>query len=166
MAKKDKSDRADRPTSSAPDPPLLTLRRMLADVSGARLCFGEPIRSGEHATVSIARMRTAGGGGFGSAQGETDAGPGSGGGGGGYLEASPVGFLEIGPEGTRFVAIPDPDRPARLLGALARLVPATVASLAGVRALRSAAGGRGLPAPLRRRGPGRRSPWPRRLLGR
>ncbi|HEX2016346.1 MAG TPA: spore germination protein GerW family protein [Solirubrobacteraceae bacterium] len=163
MAKdKDKPDQ--RP--GVEEPRLFSVRRLLADISGARLCFGDQVRSGDRVMIPVSRMRVAGGGGFGSGQGEDDAGLGTGGGGGGFLEATPVGYLDTGPEGTRFVAIPDPDRPARLLGAVAKLLPAVLATAAGVRALRSGDGLGGLPRAFRRRGATLKAPSPRRLLRR
>jgi uncharacterized spore protein YtfJ len=52
--------------------------------------------------IPVASVRTAGGWGFGNEPSR-----GSGGGGGGALDARPVGFIEIGPDGTRFEPIDD-----------------------------------------------------------
>lgn len=53
--------------------------------------------------IPVASVRTAGGYGFGNEPN----GQGGGGGGGGALDARPVGFIEIGPDGTRFEPIDD-----------------------------------------------------------
>ena len=71
-------------------------------VRGARLCYGKPVSNGSRTVIPVARVFVAGGLGFGhSAEpGSDDAS--EGGGGGGTLNASPVGFIEIDPEGARF----------------------------------------------------------------
>ncbi len=102
------------------------LRRVLDRATGARLCYGEPVRAGERTVIPVARVVGAGGWGFG--RGGDD---GTGHGGGGYLDARPVGFIEVAPEGTRYVALPDPDRLSRTLRAGA----AALASLSGAAAL-------------------------------
>jgi hypothetical protein len=86
------------------------LRELAARLTGARLCFGKPVRGGEHTVVPVASVRVAGGGGGGR-------GPTGGGGGGGQLQARPVGYIEVGPDGTRFRRIVDPGRVAALAGA-------------------------------------------------
>src|SRR5919202_963846 len=65
---------------------------------------------GDPDVIPVARVRTAGGGGFGNDQGMN-----AGGGGGGWLDAAPIGFIDAGPEGARFEAIPDPEAPVRML---------------------------------------------------
>lgn len=92
------------------------LRGLLDGLVGARLCYGEPVVSGERAVIPVARVRVAGGGGYGSGD------EGDGGGGGGWLEATPTGFIEVGPAGAEYHAIPDPER-------LLRAVAASVATL-------------------------------------
>jgi uncharacterized spore protein YtfJ len=77
-------------------------QRVLARLTGARLCFGRPVEVKGRTVIPVASVRTAGGYGFGGEPDER-----SGGGGGGALDARPVGFIEIGPEGTRFEAIDD-----------------------------------------------------------
>ena len=79
-------------------------QRVLARLTGARLCFGRPVEVKGRTVIPVASVRTAGGYGFG---GEPDGRQRSGGGGGGALDARPVGFIEIGPEGTRFEPIDD-----------------------------------------------------------
>ena len=79
-------------------------QRVLARLTGARLCFGRPVEVNGRTVIPVASVRTAGGYGFGS---EPDGRQRSGGGGGGALDARPVGFIEIAPEGTRFESIDD-----------------------------------------------------------
>ena len=79
-------------------------QRVLARLTGARLCFGRPVEVTGRTVIPVASVRTAGGYGFG---GEPLGRQRSGGGGGGAIDARPVGFIEIGPEGTRFEAIDD-----------------------------------------------------------
>ncbi len=64
--------------------------------------------------IPVASVRTAGGWGFGN---DPRAGGGSGGGGGGALDARPVGFIEIGPDGARFERIDDGRTALRALAA-------------------------------------------------
>ena len=87
------------------------LRRLVTRIGGARLCYGKPVHVGDRAVVPVARVRTMGGAGWGSDKNA------DGGGGGGILNAQPVGFIDIGPEGARFEAIPDPDRGPKLVRA-------------------------------------------------
>jgi hypothetical protein len=70
------------------------VRRLLTAASGARLCFGEPVSAAGRTVIPVARVR----GGLGGGRD----------GGRGGLNAAPVGFIEVGPEGSRFEAIPDP----------------------------------------------------------
>jgi uncharacterized spore protein YtfJ len=132
---------AKKPPKEPKDPRrFATLQRVLDRFEGARLCYGEPVRVGDRAVVPIARVRVAGGVGFG--RGDRD--EGEGGGGGGWLEANPVGFLDCGPEGTRFEPIPDPDAAARRLRAGAGALATVLTAVAGVRALKGRGEGRRL----------------------
>src|SRR4051794_41915701 len=90
---------------------LMSVRKLVAQLGGARLCYGEPVRVGEREVIPVARVRTAGGLGFGSGSEELG---GGGGGGGGLLGAPPIGFLDAGPEGARFGPIPPPGAAGRL----------------------------------------------------
>jgi hypothetical protein len=104
-----------------PEQALPPVQRALARATGARLCFGRPIEGkGGRVVIPVASVRTAGGWGYGN---EPD-GRGGGGGGGGALDARPVGFIEIGPDGTRFERIDDGRMALRALaaGSLALLV--------------------------------------------
>jgi hypothetical protein len=102
------------------------VQRLIARVTGARLCFGRPVSANGRTVIPVAGVRTAGGGGFGRAPGSGD----SGGGGGGALEARPIGFIEISPEGTRFERIDDGRTALRAIaaGSFAVLVAGRVAS--------------------------------------
>jgi uncharacterized spore protein YtfJ len=108
-------------------------------LGGARLCYGKPVTVGERKVIPVASVRATGGMGFGSGSAEQE---GSGGGGGGWIEARPIGFVEIGPDGARFERIADPDATSRTLRAGAAAVATLVTTIAGVRAARRG----GLPA--------------------
>jgi uncharacterized spore protein YtfJ len=134
----------------ADKPPKLPKRspaeRIVDRLTRARLCFGDPIGSGARTVIPVARVRVYGGFGFGrGGERTTD----SGGGGGGYVDAHPIGFIEVTPQGSQFTAIPDPERGERMLLAAARAAAMVAAGLAGAKRLR---------------GPGRRPSA--RLLGR
>ena len=104
-----------------PEQALPPAQRALARLTGARLCFGRPVEAKGRTVIPVASVRTAGGYGFG---GEPVGRERSGGGGGGALDARPVGFIEIGPEGTRFERIDDGRMALRAIaaGSLAMLV--------------------------------------------
>ena len=110
----------------------VALRRLLAQLGGAKLCFGEPVRVGEREVIPVARVRTRGGGGIG-ADGAA--------GGGGLIDASPIGFIDAGPEGARFESIPDPDAQIRLIKGGATAVATLLTTIAGARALRCRSSG-------------------------
>ena len=101
--------------------------KLLARLTGARLCFGEAVNAGGRTVIPVASLRTAGGGGFGSGPPSS---PGEGGGGGGAIDARPVGFIEISPEGTRFERIDDGRAALRAIaaGSLALLIAGRVLS--------------------------------------
>lgn len=131
---------------AASDPPdplrrrLVSARRLLDQLGGAKLCYGEPVVAGDRTVIPVARLRAAGGGGFGSGGEGVESG--TGGGGGGNVDALPMGFIEIGPEGTRFERIDDPERTMRTVKAAASAVATIVTTVAGARAVR---GRRALP---------------------
>ncbi len=97
--------------AKASPPALPPAQRALARLTGARLCYGRPVEFKNRTVIPVASVRTAGGWGFGHEA------AGSGGGGGGALDARPVGFIEIGPEGTRFEQIDDGRMALRALAA-------------------------------------------------
>jgi uncharacterized spore protein YtfJ len=114
---------------------VLSLRKLIAQLGGARLCFGDPVRVGDREVIPVARVRTMGGGGFGSGT-RADVETGGGGGGGGFVDAVPIGFIDAGPEGARFEPIPDPEAPVRMLKGGATALATLVTTVAGARALR------------------------------
>jgi hypothetical protein len=93
------------------------------------------VRAGERVVIPVARVSAGGGGGWGAGR-DPDGSGGDGGGGGGTLEAAPVGFIDIGPEGARFESIPDPMASARALRTGATGLTTLAAAFAGYRALR------------------------------
>jgi hypothetical protein len=134
--------------------------RLVARLTGARLCFGQPVTSGGRTVITVASVRSVGGGGFGESRKE-----GTGGGGGGAIEARPVGFIEISAAGTRFERIDDGRTALRAIGAgtLALVVIGRTfrrrrgrgRALAGSAVRRALPGRRGAaasPGPARRRG--------------
>jgi uncharacterized spore protein YtfJ len=131
------------PTTAAVQAPAVRGRVSRLDelvelVGRSRLTYGEPVESGARTVIPVSRVRLSGGLGWGRGGGRAaDAGDGSGGGGGGHLDAQPVGFIDIGPDGSRFVEIPDPDRLARNVKAAAAAATALLTGLAGARRLRS-----------------------------
>jgi uncharacterized spore protein YtfJ len=126
----------DKPKPSKPaGGPADAVRRLADVVTGARLVYGEPVEAGGRTVIPVARVRMSGGWGFGRGGSGADDGEGSGGGGGGHLDATPVGFIEVGPAGSQFHEIPDPDRTARNLRAAAGAATALLTGLAGARRL-------------------------------
>jgi uncharacterized spore protein YtfJ len=135
----------------------LAVRKLLARLSGARICFSEPVRAGEHTIIGVARLTSAGGGGGGS--GNAEGGDvGSGWGGGGFIEAKPVGYIHVGPQGAQFKRIRDMSSAVGVLRAAAAVVTAVAAATGGARALRDRSG----PAGLLRRPARAGLPSPRR----
>ncbi|HEX4036272.1 MAG TPA: spore germination protein GerW family protein [Solirubrobacteraceae bacterium] len=126
-----------------PSKQLPPLQRAIARATGARLCFGAPVELGKRTVIPVASVRTAGGWGFGN---HPESGDRAGGGGGGALDARPVGFIEISPDGARFQRIDD----GRM--ALRAMAAASLAVLVAGRVVRRRRGGLALPrVPLRRR---------------
>lgn len=116
---------------------LVGLRGFIAHLGGARLCYGEPVSVGDRVVIPVARVNASGGGGYGSGTGsDEEGGGGAGAGGGGVLDAAPIGFIEVGPHGTRFEAIPDPAGTARVLRSAVGTAGRVAALVAGSRALR------------------------------
>jgi len=76
--------------------------RSVIERIGVKSIYGEPVSAGEKTVIPVAKVRYGFGGGFGKS--ETDK-AGQGGGGGGGFIGSPAGFIEITPEGSRFVVI-------------------------------------------------------------
>lgn len=125
---------------------LLGVRELLGRLDGSRLCFGEPVQAGERMVIPVARVSGGGGWGSGRSTGEAMGGEGTGGGGG--FEAAPVGFIDVGPEGSAFHAIPDPTGTARAIRTVLGSTGALATVAAGVRGLRQRRRA-GLPSPRR-----------------
>jgi hypothetical protein len=102
---------------------LPPLPKLIARLTGARLCFGRPVTANGRTVIPVASVRSAGGGGFGGSAAQNGSG-----GGGGMLEARPVGFIEMSSEGTRFERINDGRTALRAIaaGSLAVLVAGRV----------------------------------------
>lgn len=100
-------------------------RGLLDRLSGARMCYGEPISGGDVTVVPVSRVRVAGG--FGDGEGGT--------GGGGAVDATPVGYIEVGPDGARYLPIEDPDRMLRVARSLAVTTAAALGAFAALRSL-------------------------------
>ena len=102
--------------------PFVPIADLLERSLSIRHVYGEPIRDGDTTVVPVARLSV----GFGAGGGRSPAsledadGPqrSEGAGGGGGASMRPVGVLEIGPGGTRFIRF-DPWRPWLAAGALA-----------------------------------------------
>jgi hypothetical protein len=111
--------------ATALDAAEVTPRTLLDRLSGSKLCYGEPVASGDRTVVPVSRVRVAGGFG-GSDEGE---------GGGGAVDATPVGYIEVGPGGAQFRPIADPDRTLRVARSVAVTAAALLGALAALRSL-------------------------------
>ena len=118
------------------------LDRIADRLTGAKLCFGEPVQVGATAVLPVSRVRVYGGGGWGRGGGGADGGEGDGGGGGGFLDAQPIGFIELRSDGSRYQEIADPDQSQRMLRASAGAAATLVTALAAARRLRGGPGTR------------------------
>lgn len=149
---------APEPTPSSRAIGVTTFRRVLTELDGSKLCYGEPVHAQGATVIPVARVWAAGGVGYGSgepAPGAVDAGAGGGGGGGGAIEGHPVGFITVGPDGTtRYESIPDPQGRARAARMLATGAATLLTAVATSRAIRAAgaSGGGGRRRLGRRRG--------------
>lgn len=114
------------------------LEQIVDRMTGAKLCFGEPVQVGATAVVPVSRVRLSGGLGYGSGPAEGGDGTGAGGGGGGHLEAHPLGYIELRSDGSTYHAIEDPERVQRMLRAGAAAAATLVTAFAGARRLRGA----------------------------
>jgi len=99
------------------------LERLVDRVTGATLCFGDPVQQGEQTVIPVARVRLSGGFGYGG-----DADGDGGGGGGGHLDAQPLGFISVRPDGAYYTEIADPERGHKLLRASTSVVTAVLAA--------------------------------------
>ena len=122
--------------TKVPKPKRSVAERIVDRVTGARLCFGEPVQVGAQTVIPVSRVRLSGGFGYGSQ--ETD----RGGGGGGHLDAQPLGFIAVRSDGASYVEIPDPERSQKLLKVGAGAIATLFAAVVGAKRLQR--GGRGL----------------------
>lgn len=128
MAPKDRPKAKAKTIKRDGGPRALTLASVVRRIGGARLCYGEPIREGGRTIIPVARVRAVGGAGWGRRRDE------DGGGGGGSLDAFPLGFIDLGPEGARFEPIEDPEALTRTLKVATTAAITLVTTLAGLRA--------------------------------
>jgi hypothetical protein len=91
-------------------PPLV---RLSSRLRRAKLSYGKPVQAHGRTVIPVASVRLAGGFGDGADDGAT-------------AESRPVGYIEIGPEGTRFERIEQPAL-AQLAGGVALVVGAAAA---------------------------------------
>ena len=82
--------------------------------SDVRRVFGDPVTQGDRTVVPVAQVRTmfgfGAGAGSGSKEDGEETGSGEGGGGGGSIQVTPLGYIEITPSETRFIATIDRNR--------------------------------------------------------
>ena len=105
-----------------------TITERIQRTATVKTVYGDPVSLDGRTIIPVARVRYGFGGGGGSqdgrgAAGEVD-GPGGqkGGGGGGGVEVSPVGYIEVTAEGSRYVSFEDRKRLIRGVLVLAGLV--------------------------------------------
>ena len=92
---------------------LQSLHESFSTRAQVKSVFGEPIIAGDKTIIPVAKIAYGFGGGTGSGGLEIKTARGEGGGGGGGVGALPVGVFEVGPQGTRFVAVGDKKETAR-----------------------------------------------------
>jgi hypothetical protein len=125
MAKESKPDRAPKAgkppkADKAAKPPKAPKAPKAPRPDEAGLCYGDPVREDGRTIIPVARVRR-----------EPD----------GTLEAVPRGYIEVGPDGTRFQAIDDPDATGRRLRAIAAAALGVLGAMVGLRAARTLRGG-------------------------
>jgi hypothetical protein len=117
MAKDRKPVKLPKPAKATENPPAEKAEKAAKSSRGdASLCYGKPIREEGRTIIPVARVRRAAGG---------------------VLDAVPRGYIEVGPEGTRFQAIDDPEATGRRLRSIAAAAVAVFGALVGVRAVRT-----------------------------
>jgi uncharacterized spore protein YtfJ len=89
------------------------LHQVLTRLERGKLCYGKPIEAHGRTVVPVTRVQLAG---------RLDDGAGN-------LQAQPVGFIEVAPEGARFTRIEEPNVPAGL-GAGALVAGGVLAAVA------------------------------------
>jgi uncharacterized spore protein YtfJ len=111
--------------------PSAVFERLARRIGGGRLVYAKPLRVGDRAIIPVSRVRAVGGFGFGDGTAQ------AGGGGGGVLDARPVGFIDVGPDGARYETIPQPRGRAIATGVAAGALVGTavVGTVLGTRAV-------------------------------
>ena len=82
-------------------PDLLQHLRSMAQQVGARTIYGEPVVAGDRTVIPVASVAFGFGAGFGKKQSADE----TGGGGGLGFRGWPAGYIEITPQGTRYVPV-------------------------------------------------------------
>ena len=103
-----------------------TITERIQSTATVRTVYGDPVSFDGRPVIPVARVRYGFGAGGGSQDGDAaEEGPGGlrgqGGGGGGGVEVSPVGYIEVTAEGSRYVSFEDRQRVIRGLMMLAGL---------------------------------------------
>jgi len=108
---------------------LQNMAERLSAGASVKSVYGEPVVAGDRTVIPVAKVRYGFGAGGGRHKGDEQ---GGGGGGGGHAIARPCGAIEIGPEGTRFIAFVEPRQIGAAL-ALGFVLGALAVALAGPR---------------------------------
>ncbi len=87
---------------------LKSITDRLHGSASVRTVYGEPVVVEGKTIIPVAKVRYGFGAGFGEGEGSED--PGHGGGGGGGVEVTPIGIIEITPEGTDYFSFEDRSR--------------------------------------------------------
>jgi hypothetical protein len=103
------------PLAPAPRSGPRSFADLVERVTVGRLCYGEPVSAGGRTIVPVTRVRASGGD---------------------RLDARPMGYIEVGADGTRFEPIHDPEAGVRMLRAAATAAITVAGAVAGLRALR------------------------------
>jgi uncharacterized spore protein YtfJ len=96
---------------------LHSLTERFAATANVKQVFGEPIEMQGKTIVPVARVWYHAGAGWGGRKAESGEGGSGGGGGGGGVVATPVGVLEVTPDGVRFERFFDARQAGILVGA-------------------------------------------------
>jgi uncharacterized spore protein YtfJ len=95
-------------TPPTPAPASALLRDALSRVYDARTVYGEPVIVADRAIIPAARVSAGAGGGFGADPSGADGDPSDEGAGLGHgVHARPAGFIDVTPEGARWVSAVD-----------------------------------------------------------
>lgn len=86
---------------------MQSLHENLSSRAQVKSVFGDPVPAGDKTIIPVAKIAYGFGAGVGTGGVGDARAKGEGGGGGGGVRAVPVGVFEVGPQGTRFVAVHD-----------------------------------------------------------